>query len=100
MGVSTGDLRPCDMCGAQSDRAELVYEYSVNMHNIDMPWEQTAQYCPSCAEIERNRRTWGESDENLLAMLTDGATRLFGDPVSVRWLQGDEHKGLIHIRRI
>jgi hypothetical protein len=100
MPTLPGDLRPCDECGAQTDKASLVYAYIINAHDMELPWNREAQFCPACAEIEARRRTCGDPEDVLLACIADGTNRMFGEPMSVRWIQGDEHKILVHVRRI
>ena len=94
----TGDLRPCERCEDDTDKAFLVYEYLVDAHDLEK-WEQVNRFCPACAQDEADRRAHGLPNDDLLAVIGEGASRLFGEPMSVRWVQGDEHRILVHVRR-
>ncbi len=88
----------CDDCGISFSRMTKLAEYVVNAHTWE--FEKTNEFCPSCAHSEEARRTYGEVEEWALKGFVECMDREYGEPLEVKWLQGDEHKWLFHVRRI
>jgi len=88
----------CDECGVFFSRQNKVVQYVVNAHTFK--FEKTMEFCPACARIEADRRTYGEVEKWAVEAFAKEMDHHYGDPVDVVWLQGDEHKWLFHVRRL
>lgn len=88
----------CDLCDGSFSRLEAIDQYLVDAHTME--FRCTGRYCPQCARIERERRTWGQAEDWAVEAFSQGMLRHYGDPVEVTWLQGDEHRWLFHVRRV
>jgi len=92
-----GDGYPCDDCGDFVDKFDRVDEYLVNAHTYE--FERLAERCPACAQSYGKRRAFGEVENWLLEIIQESMYRYYGDPVIVRWLQGDEHRVVVLVQR-
>lgn len=89
---------PCGECGALHSRLLMVHQYVVSSHTLE--FDRTNEFCSSCAIAEEKRRTYGQVEEWALEGFAQLMEQHYGERLDVRWLQGDEHKWLFHVRRL
>ena len=95
----TGDLFKCDECGTVVSTHDLVDEYTFHIHE-DFRFECTDRRCPEVARGFRGPPNVGiPRRETFVELATDAMTDLYGEPVSVQWLQGDHLRFLVLGRR-
>src|SRR5258708_3082245 len=87
----------CEECGVSFSRLLKVAQYVVNAHTWE--FEKTSEFCPAFALCEEKRRIYGQVEEWAIEGFARSMERHYGEPLEVRWLQGDEHKWLFHVRR-
>ena len=72
----------------------MVEQYLFNTHDLEVI--ELLRICPGCAEEEERSRTHGEPWD--IDAIEGYFRHKYGDGAEVRWLQGDEHRILVHVR--
>lgn len=89
-------LYSCDECGEDTPRDGMVDQYRIDVHSLRA--DATMSLCPKCAAAIEARDTHGDPEEWIAKTLSDSMRPSYGVPVVVRWIQGDEHVALVHVR--
>jgi hypothetical protein len=90
------DPRPCHHCRCDVERAGSIYAVVIDAETSGPRVE--ARLCPRCARAEFRRRRYGPVDRPAREQAADLLDQLFGEPVRVTWLQGDQRRWAILVR--
>lgn len=90
------DPRPCDRCGAPTERDRMGREVAISVHDERVDYR--GQYCPACARDLVRQRRFGAFDPWAKEGTRYLLERSWGIPLRITWLQEGERTWLVMAR--